>query len=103
MCFNCHSLYRLWWCSFSTSKVENSQAHFMGECICILLWNVGKVSYAAASMRRIEQIHDIKASIFLGMVYSLYCSTSHCHHAGSEKQVGAWEVGRARPLLLLSP
>lgn len=50
--------------------------------------NVGKVGYAAVSMRRIEQICDIKASIFLQMLCSLHCSISHCHHAGRQKWVG---------------
>lgn len=70
------SLYRLGRCSFSTSKVVNSQAYFMGKGIRVLLWNVLKVSYTGVSMRRLEQICDIKARVFL-----------LCHHESSSATV----------------
>lgn len=77
MNFNCsRSLYRLGRCSFSTSKLVNSQAYFMGKGICVLLWNVLKVSYTGVSMRRLEQICDIKACVFL-----------LCHHEVSSDTV----------------
>lgn len=52
MNFNCslyQLLHRLGRCSFSTSEVVNSQAHFVGEGIRVLLWNVSKVSYLVSA------------------------------------------------------
>lgn len=46
----------------------------MGEGIRVLLWSGLKVGYIGDSMRRLEQVCDVKASVILQMLCALYCS-----------------------------